>query len=123
MVRHKIEDETQAALGEHLPGGCEPLRTAEMCIDDVAAHAVGRADIVLPREKSGRARRKSSRSPSFRMEIAIPAGLRSQTPMNQTASKPWAAMASHSCSGTVARFTGLWYFRLRSPSQTQVLIS
>ncbi len=30
------------------------------------------------------------------MEISMPAGLRSQTPMNQTASKPREAMASHS---------------------------
>jgi hypothetical protein len=57
------------------------------------------------------------------METSIPAGLLSQTPMNQTASKPWDAMASHSSGGTVARFTGLWYFRLRSTSHTQVLIS
>ena len=46
-------------------------------------------------------------SPSFCMEIAMPAGLRSQTPMNQTASKPREAIRSHSAVGTVARVAGL----------------
>jgi hypothetical protein len=57
------------------------------------------------------------------MEIAIPAGLRSHTPMNHTASNPWEARASQSSSETVARFTGLLYFRLNSDNHTQVLIS
>jgi len=57
------------------------------------------------------------------MEFSIPAGLRSQTPMSHKASKPCEAMASHSVSGTVARFTDLLAFRLSSPSHTQVLIS
>ena len=50
MVRHKIQDETNAALCEGFTGCCEPLWTAEMCIDGVAPHAVGRADIVLRRK-------------------------------------------------------------------------
>ena len=50
VVGHEIEDEPHAALCERFPGCCEPLRTAEVPIDDVAAHAVGRADIVLRRE-------------------------------------------------------------------------
>ena len=73
--------------------------------------------------KSGRARRKLSISPPFASAIAIPAGLRSQTPISQTASKPSAAIASHSPPGTVARSTGAPSRRLSSSSQTQVLIS
>src|ERR1700683_452847 len=53
----------------------------------------------------------------------MPAGLRSQTPMNQTASKPNLAMASHSAAGTQLKSTGVPVFRLSSESQTQVLIS
>ena len=45
--------------------------------------------------KSGRARRKSSRF-CFLSCYCDPPGLRSQTPMNHTASKPNAAIASHS---------------------------
>ena len=44
------------------------------------------------------------------MAMRIPAGLRSQTPMSQTASNPRAAMESHSSWGTVARVTGLFVF-------------
>ncbi len=48
---------------------------------------------------SGSASRKLSTRPSFSSAIAIPAGLRSQTPISQTASKPSAAIASHSRRG------------------------
>src|ERR1700739_2329165 len=73
--------------------------------------------------KSDRARRKSSTRVLFWLAIAMPAGLRSQTPMNQTASKPNLAMASHSGEGTELKSTGLPAFMLSSESQTQVLIS
>jgi hypothetical protein len=53
--------------------------------------------------KSGSARLNESVSPSFARAIAIPAGLRSQTPISPTASKPRAAIVSHSLSGTLAR--------------------
>ena len=53
----------------------------------------------------------------------MPAGLRSQTPMNQTASKPREAMASHSSAGTVPSSTRLPSFRPSSASHTQALIS
>src|SRR5271157_5482422 len=53
----------------------------------------------------------------------MPAGLRSQTPMNQTAVKPNLAMASHSAEGTELKSTEVPVFRLSSESQTQVLIS
>src|SRR5271167_4391943 len=53
----------------------------------------------------------------------MPAGLRSQTPMNQTAAKPNLAMASHSAEGTELKSTEVPVFRLSSESQTQVLIS
>src|ERR1700761_4655035 len=59
----------------------------------------------------------------FWLAIAIPAGLRSQTPINQTASKPSLAIASHSPSGTERRSIDAPLFTLSSPSQTQVLIS
>ena len=73
--------------------------------------------------KSGRTRRKLSTSDSFASAIAFPAGLRSQTPISQTASNPSEAIASHSDSGTPARSTGLPSRRLSSSSQTQVLTS
>jgi len=43
--------------------------------------------------------------------------------MNQTASKPWEAIASHSADGTVEKSTSVPYFRLSSESHSQVLIS
>ena len=43
--------------------------------------------------------------------------------MNQTASKPNFAMASHSAEGTELKSTYVPIFRLSSESQTQVLIS
>ena len=56
-----------------------------------------------PRRRSRAARAGRTRSsPSFSSAIAIPAGLRSQTPISQTASKPSAAIASHSLAGTLA---------------------
>ncbi len=73
--------------------------------------------------KSGSARRKLSIRPSFSSAIAIPAGLRSQTPISQTASNPSTAIASHSCPGTPARSIAVPSRRLSSSSQTQVLIS
>ena len=50
VVRDEIEDQAQPALREHGPRGGKSLRPAELFIDDVAAHAVGRADIVLRRK-------------------------------------------------------------------------
>src|SRR3982750_5001963 len=73
--------------------------------------------------KSGNTRRKSCRRPGLRFAIAIPAGLRSQTPISHTASKPNAAIASHSWGGTEPSSMKFPYFLLRSASQTQVLIS
>ena len=52
VVRDKIEDEAQPALTEHGSRGGESLRPAEVIVNDVAAHTVGRADIVL-RHKVG----------------------------------------------------------------------
>src|SRR5271157_2759136 len=75
------------------------------------------------RRNSGSARRKSSSRPGFLFAIAIPAGLRCQTPISYTASKPKAAMASHSAAGTEPRSTGLPAFLLSSESHTHVLIS
>src|ERR1700691_5952561 len=53
----------------------------------------------------------------------MPAGLRSQTPISQTASKPNLAIASHSSEGTLPKSTEVPVLRLSSESQTQVLIS
>ena len=52
----------------------------------------------------------------------MPAGLRSQTPISQTASKPSAAIASHSLRRHVGKVDGL-PGAPESSSQTQVLIS
>src|ERR1700739_170916 len=53
----------------------------------------------------------------------MPSGLRSQTPMNHTASKPNAARASHSAEGTQDKSRLFPCFCDSSESQTQVLIS
>src|SRR5271165_945796 len=55
--------------------------------------------------------------------MAALAGLRSQTPISQTASKPNLAMSSHSAEGTEPKSTAFPYFCFRSQSQTQVLTS
>src|SRR3954453_15656996 len=73
--------------------------------------------------KSGNAPRKASMRPGLRLAIAIPAGLRSQTPISHTASKPSAAIAFHSSGGTEPSSINVPYFLLRSATQTQVLIS
>src|SRR3954451_24678171 len=73
--------------------------------------------------KSGNALRKSSSRPGLRFAMATPAGPRSQTPISHTASKPSAAMASHSCGGTEPSSINVPYFLLRSASPTHVLIS
>jgi hypothetical protein len=50
MVGDKVEDQPQPAFTEHASCDGEPLRPAEVFIDDVAPQAVGRADIVLRRK-------------------------------------------------------------------------
>jgi hypothetical protein len=55
--------------------------------------------------------------------MALLAGFRSQTPINQTASKPNLAMASHSAAGTELRPMPPPSLVVRSESQTHVLIS
>src|ERR1700734_4374758 len=55
--------------------------------------------------------------------MAIPAGLRSQMPINQTAWNPYSAMRSHSAPGTRLKSTELPTVWLSSASQTQVLTS
>jgi len=72
---------------------------------------------------SGSASRKLSVSESFCSAIPIPAGLRSQTPISQTASNPSAAIASHSAAGTPASPIFFPTRARSSSSQTQVLIS
>src|SRR5262245_16085361 len=55
--------------------------------------------------------------------MEMPLGLRSQTPISHTASKPNSAMASQTSGGTEPRSTEVPDFRLSSDIQTQVLIS
>ena len=106
-----------------LRADARPFAPAEVLGDDVVADAVGRADDVGGAcSRAARARKSSSR-PGFCSAIAIPAGLRSQTPMSQTASKPSAAIASHSAAGTPASPIFLPSRARSSSSQTQVLIS
>jgi hypothetical protein len=57
------------------------------------------------------------------LAIVSPAGLRSQTPINQTASKPILAIASHSAEGIELKSMVAPYFFLMLESQTQVLVS
>ena len=61
-------------------------------------------------------------APRSRSAISIPAGLRSQTPISQTASNPSAAIASHSLAGHVGE-TDLAPSGAQLASQTHVLIS
>ena len=82
-------------------------------VDRVVADAVRRADDVRRREVGQRAPEALDAGPRSRSAIAIPAGLRSQTPISQTASKPSAAIASHSPPGTSARSTRLPSRRLQ----------
>ena len=47
VVGNEIEDQPHAPLGQLRLAAGEPVRSAQMLIHDVAAHAIGRADIVL----------------------------------------------------------------------------
>ena len=123
VVRDKIENQTDASLRQFLPSRGKSFRTAQLFVDHVAAHAVSAIPRCPAGRKSGNARLKSSIRPSFRLAIAMPAGLRSQTPISHTASNPCAASASHSAAGTEPKVTELPAFVLSSESQTQVLIS
>ena len=53
VVGNEVEDQPQSALAEHASRGGKSLRPAEMFVNDVAAHAVGRADIVLRAQSRG----------------------------------------------------------------------
>ncbi len=50
VVGHKVEDEPQAAFTELLRAAASPCGPPRWFIDDVAPHAIGRADIVLRRK-------------------------------------------------------------------------
>src|SRR5262245_31956520 len=56
--------------------------------------------------RSGSAARKEATRPGSDFASATPAGLRSHTPISQTASTPGGVMASQADAGTVARVTG-----------------
>jgi hypothetical protein len=47
MVRNEVEDEMDVTLCEGLTSGRKSLGSTEIFIDDVAAHAIRRADIVF----------------------------------------------------------------------------
>src|SRR5205807_10229212 len=61
--------------------------------------------------------------PTFSFAMRIPAGLRSHTPINHTASTSNAAIAFHSCGGTLPSVIVSLYCLLKSLSHIQVLIS
>ena len=100
VVGDKIENQADTSLRQFLPSDGKSFRTAQLFVDHVAAHAVSRSHVVLGTRKSGSARLKSSSRLWFRLAMAMPAGLRSQTPISHTASKPCAASASQSAAGT-----------------------
>ena len=50
VVRHKIEEEPEATICESCTGCAKARGATKMLVDNVAAHAVGRADIVLCRK-------------------------------------------------------------------------
>ena len=72
---------------------------------------------------SGRASRNDSISPALASASSRPAGLRSQTPISQTASTPDGVTASQAGSLTVPRVTGVPAVRVSSSSQTAVFTS
>ena len=47
VVRHEIEDQLHAPLGEFLTGDGETLRTSEMFVNDIASHAIRRSNVVF----------------------------------------------------------------------------
>ena len=67
--------------------------------------------------------RNDACSPAFAFASARPAGLRSHTPISQTASMPGGVTASQPEAGTSASVTGCPAARARSPSQIAVLTS
>jgi hypothetical protein len=72
---------------------------------------------------SGSASRNDSISPALASASPRPAGLRSQTPISQTASTPDGVTASQAASVTVPRVTGAPADCASSVSQTAVLTS
>jgi len=50
VVRHKIEDETDAALCEGLSGCGKSCRSPEMFINHIPPYTIRRSDIVLRRK-------------------------------------------------------------------------
>ena len=123
VVGNEIEDQPQSAFAERGTRGGKSLRPAEMFVDDVAAHAVGRADIVL-RDKVG------ERSPEIFEEPLVAHGDRDAggAPLPD-AHEPHGIKARGGDAIPLLRRApwpgspACWYFRLSSPSQTQVLIS
>src|SRR5215831_2069826 len=93
-----------------------------MRVHDIVSYAIGRAHIVFWSEIR---KRPSEILEQSRVLVGDRSARRAspQTPMSQTPSNPWDAIASHSAAGTRERSTVLPYFRVRSFSHTQVLIS
>ena len=100
VVGHEVQEQPGAAPAQLGPGDREAGGTAERVVDDVAADAVRRADDVV-RCRSGRAaRNEDAAAPGCPGRRARPAGLRSHTPISQTASTPAGATASQASAGT-----------------------
>ena len=93
VVRHVVEQQPGPARRAARAATASPSRTAEPLVDDVAAHAVRRADDVTGPQVGQRGPERAAARRRLRA-IARPAGLRSQTPISQTASTPGGTTAS-----------------------------
>ena len=101
VVGHVVEDQPERrASASCARAAASPPGPPKRCVDDVVAHAVGRADHVLRRAGPAARRGCPRRAPGRSSAIASPAGLRSHTPISQTASTGSAASASQSAPGT-----------------------
>ena len=100
-----------------------PSRPAEALVDDVVAHAVGRADHVLGAQVGQRGAVGRVEPRVGRARSRARPGCARQTPISQTASTGSAAIASHSAPGTSSSSSGRPRSRPRRSSQTAVLIS
>ena len=104
VVGHEVQDQPHPAGGQRGPGRGQPVRSAQVVVDDVVADAVRAIRRRPPvASRAGRRRRRPVRSGLARA-MAMPAGLRCQTPISQTASNPSAgqlvpAPAGHGAQG------------------------
>ncbi len=88
VIRHEIQQQLHAALGQLLARDGQTFRSAQVV---GRPHSVG-CNKVIPHCRMAESRAALAESPAagpgLRLAMAMPAGLRSQTPISQTASKP-----------------------------------